>query len=92
MRKNEIVHIMIGVSLLVTGLAVFLTILHSALLGLYIGGYVLAMSQLHYLLKSSGMIPWLIVSGAMYLGGFLLLVKSGTAIKKKQDLQGSNKD
>ena len=64
---------LLGIILMVTGLAVSLTVLHAALLGLYTGGYVLQVSQFLSLIKNSGMVPVLIVGGITYIAGLILI-------------------
>lgn len=74
MKENKQTYILLGIILTTTGLAVSLTVLHAVLLGIYTGGYVIQVMQLLSLIKNSGMIPVLSVSGIIYVLGFILIL------------------
>lgn len=74
MKENKRTYILLGIILTTTGLAISLTVLHAVLLGIYTGGYVVQVMQLLSLIKNSGMIPVLGVSGIIYVLGFILIL------------------
>lgn len=67
---------LLALTLMITGLAVFLTILHAFLSSFLLPEYVKTEDTFFGLLRDSRMIKWLVVSGIAYVAGLCLLLFS----------------
>lgn len=89
--KIRLCRLLLALSLMITGLAVILTILHATLVGFYFRSYEKTPEHFLHYLKLAGLTPWMFLSAVAYGVGLILLLTSELPGRKKQNGEEAEK-
>lgn len=89
--KIRLRRLLLALSLMVTGLAVLLTILHSTMVGFCCGNCTKDPEQFLWLIRNAGLTKWMVLSAAAYAVGLFLLLTCDRPPRKDQDREDPEK-
>jgi len=83
MKTTITIRALTAISVMITGLATLLTLVHAFITGAS-NTYSFDSHTMWYLLKESGMITWMLLSAAVYVTGLVMLIKLGKDVKSPE--------
>ena len=83
MKSSVTIRVLTAISVMFTGLAVFLTLVHAFLVGAA-QSYSLDGMNLWYVLKGSGLLKWMLLGLAIHEAGLIMLVQIGNDAKQME--------